>query len=217
MVQIIPAILSTKEEDFKRDVLRYRESESFKESWVHMDFMDNILVPNLSIDPQLIAKYPLNLHKEAHLMVAYPLKWIDKLVKVGFERIIFHIESEDDPNEVIDYIKSKGIEVGLAIKMDTPIEKLVPFVDKISIVVVMSIVPGFQGQPFIPQVLERIREIKSKGWPIKIGVDGSIKDQNAKVLVEAGVDNLIVGSFLLKGDIDENLEKLWEACLPAGR
>ena len=211
MVQIIPAILSTKEEDFRKDVFRYKNAESFKSGWVHIDFMDNIFVPNKSIEPSVVAKYPISLHKEAHPMVAHPLEWVDGLVKAGFERIIFHIEAKDDIKECIEYIRSKGLEVGLAINSETPIENLQAFVDKIDIVLVMTIVPGFQGQSFIPKALDKVREIKQKSWSVKVGVDGSVKDTNVKEIVESGVDFIILGSYLLRGDIDENLEVLWEA------
>lgn len=210
MVQIIPAILSTSEEDFKRDISRYKQSRSFQEGWVHIDFMDNIFVPNLSIKPSVTAKYPINLHKEAHPMVSHPLEWVDDLTKAGFERIIFHIEAADDINDCINKIRNKDLEVGLVVNNETPIEKLEPYVDKIEVVLVMTIVPGFQGQPFIPQALDKVRAIKAKNWPVKVGVDGAVNDTDAKQIVESGVDFMTVGSYLLKGDIDENLEKLWE-------
>lgn len=209
MVQIIPAILSTKEEDYARDISRYKQSMSFKEGWVHVDFMDNIFVPNKSIEPLITAKYPINLHKEAHPMVARPMEWIDDLASVGFERIIIHIEAED-VSKCIEYIKSKGLEAGLAINNETPVEKLQPFAEKVDMVLVMSIKPGFQGQPFIPEALDKVRNIKSKNWPVRVGVDGAVKDDNIKEIVDAGVDFVIVGSYLLEGELDENLEKLWE-------
>lgn len=211
MVQIIPAVLGKTEEQYKADMDKLSQCEAFKNGWVHIDFTDNKFVQNKSIEPETVRKFPTNFRKEAHLMVSHPKECIDKLLDAGFERIIFHIESEDNIDEAIDYIKTKSIKVGLAIKMDTPVEKLGSYKDKIDLVLVMSIVPGFQGQPFIPEALERIKEIKSFSWPVIIGVDGSVNNQNAKDLVNAGVDNLIVGSFLLKGDIDENLERLWEA------
>lgn len=210
MVQILPAVLSKTEEQYVNDMNRLSSCEDLQDGWVHFDFADNIFVPNETIRPKVLKKFPNNFHKEAHLMVAHPKEWIDELADAGFARIIFHIESQDDIDEVIDYSRSEGMEVGLAIKMDTPLERLEPFVNKIDIVLVMSIVPGFQGQPFIVESLDRIREIKSKDWSIKIAVDGSVRDQNARELVEAGVDNLTVGSFLLKGNLDENLQKLWE-------
>ena len=144
-------------------------------------------------------------------MVSHPLEWIDDLIRSGFERIIFHIEAADDRENVIEYIKSKGLEVGLAINNETDIEKLQPFIDKINVVLVMTIVPGFQGHPFIPEALVKVRNMKSMNWPVRIGVDGAVKDTDAKDIVASGVDFMIVGSYLLDGDIDENLENLWEA------
>ncbi len=211
MVQITPAILSTSEEDYSRDHSRYEQSELLKGGWVHIDFMDNIFVPNKSIGPLMTTKYHTDLRKEAHLMVQHPMKWFADLIEAGFERIIFHIEAADDIEECLEYIKSRGLQVGLAINHETPIESLSTFVFKIDMVLVMSIEPGFQGQPFIIGCLDKIRQIKSKNWPVKLAVDGAVNDQNARVIVEAGADDLIVGSFLLTGDIDDNLEKIWAA------
>lgn len=210
MIQIIPAVLSISEEDYARDISRYNQSLSLKDGWVHIDFMDNIFVPNKSISPSVIAKYPNDLHKEAHLMVTHPLEWINELVKAGFEKIIFHIESQDDPEKCIEYIKGEGLEVGLAINSETPIEKLEPFLNKIDIVLVMGVIPGFQGQKFNPDALEKIKLLKSKQLTAAIGIDGAIKDDNIKEAVSSGVDFVTVGSYLLKGNIEENLENLWE-------
>lgn len=209
MVQIIPAILATSEENYERDVSRYKKSPSFQEGWVHIDFMDNKFVPNQSIEPSVISKYPINLHKEAHLMVANPLGWVDKLIAAGFARIIFHIEAEN-VEKCIEYIKTKKLQIGLAVNNDTPIENLKPFIEKIDVVLVMAVIPGFQGQKFIPESLDRVKKIKSLGWKVQIGVDGAVKDDNIKNIVDAGVDFVNVGSYLLKGDLDENLENLWE-------
>lgn len=211
MIQIIPSILATSEEQFERDIHKLSLSESLKSGWVHIDFADNIFVQNQTIKVETIKKFPTNFRKEAHLMVAHPKEWIDELVDAGFERIIFHIESDDNTLEVLEYIKNKGLEIGLAINKESPIEKLEQFVDKIGVVLVMTIVPGFQGQPLIPQTLDKVREIKSKNWSVKVGVDGAISDVDVKEVVASGVDFMIVGSFLLKGDTEENLEKLWEA------
>lgn len=214
MVQIIPAILATTEGDFARDISRIKQSLSFTEGWVHIDFMDNQFVPNQSIRPSVIFKYPLELHKEAHLMVLHPLEWVDELVEAGFERVIFHIEAKDDLNKCIDKIRNKGLEVGLAIKNETSLEGLEPFIDKLDVILLMGVMPGFQGQEFIPETINKVKEtsrLRSKGnYGFRIGVDGAVKDGNIKDIVEAGVDFVTVGSFLLKGDLDENLERLWE-------
>lgn len=211
MIQIIPSVLSTLEEEYRRDITKYQRSQLLKEGWVHIDFMDNKFVPNQSIEPEIIAKYPIDLHKEAHIMVLHPLEWIDSLVQAGFERIIFHLESQDNILKCIEYIKGKGLEVGLAINNDTSVEKLEPFISKVDVILVMSIVAGFQGQPFILKTLDKVRTVRSMNESIKVGVDGAVKDTNLKEIVNAGVDFVIVGSYLLKGDVDENLENLWEA------
>lgn len=214
MVQIIPAILSITEADYHRDISRYKATKSFQDGWIHIDFMDNVFVPNKSIDASSTAKYSTPLHKEAHLMVAHPKEWVDDLIKANYERVIFHIEIEDDKDECIDYIKSKGVEAGLAINNATSLEELKPFLGKVDLVLVMGVVPGFQGQPFIPESLDRIKELarlRSEGnYNFKIGIDGAVRDTNVKAIHESGVDFITVGSYLLKGDIDENLENLWE-------
>lgn len=210
MLQIIPGILSTTEEDFKRDVARYNQSLLFQKGWVHIDFMDNIFVPNKSISPLQTSKYKTNLQKEAHLMVVKPLEWIDDLVKAEFARIVFHLEVEN-VGKIIESVKDKGLEVGVAIKNETPISKLEPFTHLLDAVIVMGVIPGFQGQSFIPASLDKVKEIKAKNWKIKVGVDGAVKDDNIKSIVNSKADFVIVGSYLLKGDIDENLEMMWEA------
>lgn len=211
MTQIIPAILEATEEKFKETISRLDQCESLKGNWIHIDFADNKFVQNITIEPEAVSQFPANFKKEAHLMVSHPKDWVGKCADAGFERVIFHIESEDNIDEVIDLIKEREMEVGLAINMDTPLAKIEPFVSKLDVVLVMSIVPGFQGQPFILGALDRIREIKSSDWLVKVGIDGSVKDVNAKDIIDAGVDFMTVGSFLLKGNIEENLEKLWEA------
>lgn len=211
MVQIIPAILATTPEDYKRETQKLNNSQSFKEGWVHIDFADKKLVPNQTIDIDEVNKYPLDLKKEAHLMVINPLNWIEDLKNAGFYRIVFHFESENNPEEVVQAVKDAGMEVGIAINPDTKIDSLKPFKDTIDQILVMGIVPGFQGQPFIPATIDKIKDLKLKSWPVKISTDGAVRDTNAKNLADAGVDQLVCGSFLLKGDVDENLEKLWEA------
>lgn len=209
MVQIIPAILATSEDQYKQDLQKLSSCEALSDGWVHIDFADNKFVQNQTVGVDTIQKFPTNFHKEAHLMVSNPKQWIEKLATAGFERIIFHIECEDNINEVIDLIKAKGLEVGLAIKIDTALEKLEEFIDKIDMVLVMSIVSGFQGQPFIPEALNRLKEIKMKG--IRVGPDGAVNNNDIKEITETGADFVIVGSYLLKGDTDENMENLWEA------
>lgn len=210
MTLIVPAILDKTPEDFQNHVNQLEASPSFQEGWVHIDFADNEFVPNKTIAVDEV-EYPATLKKEAHLMVSRPLNWIENLKNTGFDRVIFHFESDDDISEVIRSIKDAGMEAGIAVNPETSLDWLEPYKDEIDQILIMGIVPGFQGQPFIPATIDKIRALKQKNWPVQISVDGAVRDTNAKELVDAGVDQLVSGSFLIQGDIDENLEKLWEA------
>lgn len=207
--EIIPAILSKNIEEFQGELNKLLNSQNLNSGWVHVDFMDNIFVPNMSMVPDELSGIDFkSLKKEAHLMVKDPESWIEKLLELGFERIIIHIEAEGDMAGYIKQIKGAGAESVLAINPDTSIESLTPYVQIADRILVMGVVPGFQGQPFVPEAIDRIKEIKSKGWPVKILVDGAVKDTNAKEILDAGADSIILGSFLMKGDPDENLAKL---------
>ena len=209
MVQIIPAVLATSEDQYSADITKLNNCQSLQDGWVHIDLADNIFVQNETIEPEIIQKFPNNLRKEAHLMVAHPQEWVDKLVTAGFERVIFHIEAENI-QEAIDCAKSKNLEVGIALKNETELEKLTGFIPKIDVVMLMGVRPGLQGQEFIPHAIEKMRDLKSKNWQVKAGIDGGVRDSNIKEIVEAGADFVIVGSYLLRGNLDENLENLWE-------
>ncbi|HCE31154.1 TPA: hypothetical protein DEQ89_04030 [Candidatus Daviesbacteria bacterium] len=207
--EIIPAILSKNIEDFKVDLNKLLSSKTLNSGWVHVDFMDNILVPNKSINPDDLANMDFGaLKKEAHLMVKQPKSWIKRCLELGFARIIIHIEADEDIAGYIELIKRGVAESVLAINPDTDIKALEPYSQIVDRVLVMGVTPGFQGQPFVPETIHKIREIKSKGWPVKISVDGAVKDTNAGEILEAGADSLILGSFLMKGDPDENLAQL---------
>lgn len=205
MTTIIPAILAKTKEDFQKDLSNLLNSKNLSSGWVHIDFMDNIFVPNKSIEPEDITDIDFgNLKKEAHLMVKEPASWIKRLIDQQFARIIIHVEIAT--KEDIELIKQQGVEVGLAINPETPIEKLDPFTDDIDTILVMGVHPGFQGQTFIPDTLDRIRQLALQGLALE--VDGAVKDINAKEIVEAGADILISGSFLIQGNPDENLKKI---------
>ncbi len=211
--EIIPAILSKTIEDFQNDLNKLLNSKNLKSGWVHVDFMDNEFVPNLSVTPDDLQNIDFkSLKKEAHLMVKNPLEWIKKLLKLDYKRIMIHIEINDgNIAQYVALIKASGAKAILAINPYTPVSKLDPFAHMIDGILVMGVIPGFQGQSFIPETLEKIKEIKSKNWPVKIEVDGSVKDTNAREIIDSGADTLVLGSFLIKGDPDQNLFILLES------
>lgn len=211
MVQIIPTLFSTTEEAYKERIKKLEESNFLEDGWVQLDLMDNKFVPNLSIGLDTVKKYPLKYHIEAQLMVENPDEWIPGLLELRVERIIFPVEIKADFEKLILQIKNAGVAAGLSINPETDIEKLEPYLDKIDAVLFMSVKPGLEGQEFSSATFDKIKEVKRKKPQMLLGVDGGIKDVNAKRLVEAGADYLAIGSFLFSGDIDENIEKIWES------
>lgn len=215
MVQIIPAILATDEDTYKQKLDRIVDSGAFEDGWVQIDLMDSKFVENQSVEPEIVGKYKSPLKLEAQLMVAYPEGWIDELINAGVNRIVFPVEDEAGIGERIGHIKNHQIQVGLSLNPETDIEKLEPFLDTIDVVLIMSVHPGFGGQEFLPETIERVKELarlrQRADLNYRIEVDGGINDFVAPDLVQAGADNLVIGSHLIEGDIDENLEKIWEA------
>lgn len=210
MVQIIPTLFSTTEEEYKARIAKLQSSDFLESGWVQLDLMDNKFVPNLSISLDIVKKYPLKYGIEAQLMVENPEEWIPGLLEIGVKRIIFPVEIEADFEKLISQIKNAGVAVGLSVNPETDLRKLEPYLEKIDAVLFMSVKPGLEGQEFSLNTFDKIKDVKRKKPDLLVGVDGGIKDTNVKELVDAGADYLAIGSFLFKGDIDENVEKIWE-------
>lgn len=206
---IIPSILATTEEEYKNKLAEI-ESCALLDNWVQIDLMDNKFVQNQSVGLDTIAKYPTNLNLEAHLMVENPITWIDQLADLNFKRVIFHLEVDKNIDGVIEKIRNKGMEVGLALNPETPVEKLVPFIAKIDLVLLLSVHPGFSGQEFILDTINKVGEVEELTGNNKflIEVDGGIDERVTVDLVCAGADNLVIGSHLTNGNIFEHFEKI---------
>ncbi len=204
MTQIIPAILAISEESYQEQVERVNSIAGDVDGWVHIDFADGILVPSKTIDLEMIAKYPVNLKKEAHLMIKNPSSMLWRLIDLEFKRIIVHVESEDVASNLA-FIEDHEIETGLAINYDTPLEIVKPYLNDLDVIVMMGIKSGLQGQEFISGVIEKITQAKS--YNLVIEIDGGITPENARMIADAGADRLIIGSHLLNGDVKQNLEQ----------
>lgn len=202
-MQIIPAILATSEDEYKEGVQKVNSIGTDVDGWVHIDFADDVFVPNKTVGLDVVSKYPINLKKEAHLMIQDPSLLCEELISARFERVILHLEAED-LESCISQINGR-VEVGVPINMDTPLEQLEPYLKKISLILLMSITPGFQGQEFDSRVLERIRQAAK--FNKKVIIDGGVSVQNVKLIMEAGTDGVVIGSHLLNGDVKQNLEQ----------
>ena len=173
--------------------------------WIHVDVMDNQFVPNLTIGPPVVKSLRSKTEKfmDVHMMVIDPEKLVEPFAKAGADNITFHIEATNDPDGIIELIKSCGCKVGVSIKPQTPLTEIFPFLQKVDVVLVMSVEPGFGGQGYIQGSNERISEIKSFLNEncfdrVLIEVDGGVKLHNAKEVIDAGADVLVVGSEVFK-------------------
>ena len=169
--------------------------------WIHIDVMDNQFVPNLTIGPPVVKSLRKYTDKflDVHMMVVEPEKLVEPFARAGADGITFHVEAAENPNEVIDLIKSTGKQVGISLKPGTPLSSIEPFLDKVDLVLIMSVEPGFGGQGYLPGSSNRIKRLKSRLNEmcldrVLIEVDGGVKLNNMKEVVEAGADVLVAGS-----------------------
>ena len=210
--KLSPSILSA---DFSNLQLALDQCADGGAHWIHIDVMDNQFVPNLTIGPPVVKSLRSKTQKflDVHMMVVEPEKLVEPFAKAGADMITFHIEATDDPLSIIDLIKSTGSKVGISLKPSTPISEIEPFFDKIDLVLVMSVDPGFGGQGYIEASTTRIIEIKQKlveqclQDSVLIEVDGGIKLHNAKEVLDAGADVLVAGSAIFGTDDPANTIK----------
>jgi ribulose-phosphate 3-epimerase len=193
-VRVVPAILAN---DLAAFTSLVRLSESFAD-YVQIDMMDGLFVPSTSIDAKQLASVKTTLRSEAHLMVKKPEEWLEAAAMFGCEEILFHFEAVDDPVATIQLLRETDFRVGLAVNPETTVADILGIVDKVDSVMFMAVNPGFYGAPFIPQVMDSIRELRKLRRAMDIGVDGGIKLENAVMAMEAGADFVCVGSAIFK-------------------
>ena len=169
--------------------------------WIHIDVMDNQFVPNLTIGPPVIKSLRKHTDKflDVHMMVVNPEKLVEPFARAGADGITFHIEATDNPDEVISLIRSTGKQVGISLKPGTPLSAIEPYLDKVDLVLIMSVEPGFGGQGYLEGSSEKIKELKLRLNEmcldrVIIEVDGGVKLNNMKEIVDAGADVLVAGS-----------------------
>lgn len=212
---IAPSLLSM---DFTQTLKQLNEIKESQATWLHFDVMDGHFVPNLSFGPDIckqVRKHS-DLFMDVHIMVSDPNYFSDVFIEAGADLITFHLEACQSEEEVLSIIKKihdKGIKVGLTIKPATDVKDLLPFMDKIDLVLIMSVNPGYGGQSFIPSALDKIaflrQYIDENKLSCLIEVDGGINVETAQWVLDAGVDVLVAGSYIFKNDIKETINILW--------
>ena len=167
--------------------------------FLHLDVMDGHLVPNISFGPPIIKNIrPVTkAYFDAHLMISEPLRYAPAIVKAGAQNITFHVETVDDAAKAADEIRKLGCQVGITLKPGTPVEALWPAIDRVDLVLVMSVEPGFGGQQFMPEMLAKVRAIRKRLRPDqRLEIDGGIHAETIRLARDAGVDWFVVGSAI---------------------
>ncbi len=173
---------------------------------VHLDVMDGVFVPNLSFGPPVIAalRPHSKLFFDVHLMMQYPDRLIDAFVKAGADLINIHLECDSPISETLDAIRAHGKKTGITLKPHTPAEAAFPYLDKVDMVLVMTVEPGFGGQAFMQDMMGKVQalraEIDRRGLAVKIEVDGGINAATAPVAAAAGADIAVIGSALFNSN-----------------
>ena len=208
-ILVAPSLLSADFSNLGKDIKR---AEKAGADWFHIDVMDGHFVPNITIGPVVVKdiKKVTALPLDVHLMISDPKGYVEPFAKAGSDYITFHIEAVKDPEGIIRLIKSFGKKAGISIKPRTGVAEIRPLLEKVDLVLIMSVEPGFGGQKFIESAVPKIRELR-KIYKGDISIDGGINDENAAKVVEAGVNILVAGNYLFSAkDLTEAMRRLRE-------
>lgn len=198
-IKISPSVLAS---DFANLESELKKCAVGGADLIHLDVMDGHFVPNISIGAPVIAALDkvCDTPFDVHLMISDPLFYIDDFIKAGADIITFHVECESDIDKTIDKIVDAGCKAALAVKPNTPIEAVYPYLDKLSMVLVMTVEPGFGGQSFMESTMPKIEKLRAKCPELDIQVDGGINADTVKTAGRAGANVFVAGSAVFKSD-----------------
>lgn len=191
-IRVIPAVLTDDHQALKTMLQQVKDFTDY----VQIDFMDGKFVPSKSISPEQIIDVPVTLKWEAHLMIEHPEKQLESFKKAGACKAIFHFEAASTPEIVIAAARNLDLAVGIAVNPETPVSSILPIIDKIDSVLFLAVHPGFYGAKFIPEVMDKIAELRRDIPEVCIGIDGGIKENNISLIAKSGVDEIFVGSAI---------------------
>jgi len=212
-LEIAPSILAA---DFKILGEQIVQTHLGGAGYLHFDVMDGHFVPNISFGPTVLSSIcdMTNQILDVHMMVNEPIRFVDAFKRAGADHITVHLEACSDLQETINKIHQCGMTAGISIKPGTKVSDLIPFLDKVEMFLIMSVEPGFGGQAFLPDGIERIRELRGlleiRGLTKDIQVDGGISHDNVADVVAAGANIIVAGSTIFQGDTRGNTAKFKE-------
>ena len=184
--------------------------------YLHVDVMDGMFVPSISFGMPVLAslRRKTNLTLDVHLMIEKPERYLTEFAECGADIITFHVEATDRIEENIALIKVKGMKAGLTIKPATGIDAVEPYLERVDMVLVMTVEPGFGGQKILPACIDKVKElrrlIEKKGLSVDVEVDGGVTRDNLPELLSAGANVIVAGSAVFQGEIEENVRRMLE-------
>ena len=179
--------------------------------WIHIDVMDGVFVPNISFGFPVLEAVKRHCRKliDVHIMIVQPEKYVKRFAQAGAEMLTFHYEAAENPQQIIDLIRAEGIKVGITVNPDVPVSVLAPYIDKVDMVLLMSVFAGYGGQKFIEETYARIDELKalidSKNPDCLIEIDGGVNTENAPQLFQHGANVLVAGSTVFNAPDPEKM------------
>lgn len=203
MMKISPSILSC---DYGKIAEELKDMENCGADYMHIDVMDGHFVPNLTLGAPVIKciKKATKVPFDVHLMISDPLRYIDDFCDAGADIITFHTECDSPVSETIEKILSRGVKASLTVKPGTPAEEIFPYLDKLSMVLVMTVEPGFGGQSFMEDMMKKVsllrNEIERRGLQCEIEVDGGINEKTIAIAAAAGADVFVSGNAIFSSE-----------------